>query len=168
MPRVLVPVDGSPNSAYGVRHVVREFMKYRELDIHLLNVQAPFSSYVGRFASSQAQMAFHQEQSGMALAPARRLLNRFGISCNVHAEVGDTADCIADTARRLRCERIVMSSARKSSLVRWVEDSVINQVIERTTVPVEVIAGDTASNLERVGIPAGVGAGLLALGVAAM
>jgi pimeloyl-ACP methyl ester carboxylesterase len=53
------------------------------------------------------------------------------------------------------------------SVTRWVEDSVTNQVIERTTVPVEVIAGDAASNLERVGIPAGVGAGLLVLGMAA-
>ena len=67
--------------------------------------------------------------------------------------------------RSLHCDRIVMSTARKSSLVRLVQNSVTNQVIERTTVPVEVIAGDAAPGLERVGIPAGVGAGLLVLGM---
>ncbi|MNE95921.1 hypothetical protein D3C80_1940710 [compost metagenome] len=72
-----------------------------------------------------------------------------------------------EAARRLHCDVIVMSTARKSSLVRWIEDSVTNQVIERTTVPVEVIAGEAASKLERVGIPAGVGAGLVALWMAA-
>lgn len=168
MPRVLVPSDGSPNSLHGVRHVAREFTKNLDLEIHVLNIQRPFSSEVARFTSRRDRMAFHQEQSEMALGPARQALDRSGIPYTVHAEVGNKADCIADAARRLRCDRIVMSTARKSSLVRWVEDSVTNQVIERTTVPVEVIAGDAASSLERVGIPAGVGAGLLALGMAAM
>ena len=111
-------------------------------------------------------MEFHQEQAEKALAPGRQALDRYGIQYTVHTEVGDKADCIADAARRLRCDRIVMSTARKSSQVRLVEDSVTNQVIERTTVPVEVIAGDAASSLERVGIPAGVGAGLLVLWMA--
>ncbi|MDO9114185.1 MAG: universal stress protein [Polaromonas sp.] len=167
MSRVLLPFDGSPNSLYGVRHVAREFMKNRALEIHLLNIQRPFSSQVARFTSRQDRMAFHQEQARKALEPARQALDRSGIAYTVHIEVGERADCIADAARRLRCDRIVMSTARKSSLVRWVEDSVTNQVIERATVPVEVIAGDAASSLERVGIPAGVGAGLLVLGMAA-
>ncbi|MDI1268405.1 MAG: universal stress protein [Polaromonas sp.] len=167
MSRVLLPFDGSPNSLHGVRHVAREFMKNRELEIHLLNIRRPFSSQVARFTSRQDRMAFHQEQARKALEPARQALDRSGIAYTVHIEVGERADCIADAARRLRCDRIVMSTARKSSLVRWVEDSVTNQVIERATVPVEVIAGDAASSLERVGIPAGVGAGLLVLGMAA-
>ncbi|WP_096697908.1 universal stress protein [Polaromonas sp. AER18D-145] len=167
MSRVLVPTDGSPNSLHGVRHVAREFKKNRELEIHVLNIQRAFSSEVARFTSRRDRMAFHQEQAQKALEPVRQALDRAGIPYTVHTEVGDKADCIADAARRLRCERIVMSTARKSSLIRWVEDSVTNQVIERTTVPVEVIAGDAASSLERVGIPAGVGAGLLVLGMAA-
>ena len=167
MSSVLVPSDGSPNSLHGVRHVVSEFMKNRDLEIHVLNVQLPFSKYIGRFASRRTRMAFHQEQAEKALEPARQTLDRSGIPYTVHTEVGDKADCIADAARRLRCDRIVMSTARKSSLIRWVEDSVTNQVIERTTVPVAVIAGDAASRLERVGIPAGVGAGLLVLWMAA-
>lgn len=167
MLRVLVPSDGSSNSLHGVRHVVSEFMKNRDLEIHVLNVQRPFSKNVSDFTSRRTRMEFHQEQAEKALDPARQALDRSGIPYTVHTEVGDKADCIADMARRLRCDRIVMGSARKSSLIRWLEDSVTNQVIERTTVPVEVIAGDAASGLERVGIPAGVGAGLFVLGMAA-
>ncbi|MBA4326809.1 MAG: universal stress protein [Polaromonas sp.] len=167
MSRILVPTDGSPNSLHGVRHVVREFMKNRELEIHLINVQRPFSSEVARFTSTRDRLAFHREQAALALAPARQALDRFGIPYTVHAEAGNKADCIAEVARRLRCERIVMSTARRSSLARLIGGSVTNQVIERTTVPVEVIAGDAASGLERLGIPAGVGAGLLFMGMAA-
>lgn len=167
MSRVLVPFDGSPSSHCGVRHIVSEFTKHPDLEVHLINVQAPFSKHVCDFSSHSARMELHQEEAEKALAPARQTLEHFGIPYTVHMEVGDKADCIAQAARRFECDHIVMSTARKSSLVRWVEDSVTNQVIERTTVPVEVIAGEAASKLERVGIPAGVGAGLVALWMAA-
>lgn len=167
MSRILVPCDGSPNSLYGVRHAAKEFQKNRELDIHVLNVQRPFSSQVAGFTSRRDRMAFHQEQADKALYAAREVLDRLCVPYTVHTEVGDRADCIAGVARRLRCERIVMSTSRKGSLVRWLSDSVTNGVIQRTTVPVEVIAGNAASSLERLGIPAGVGAGLLVVGMAA-
>ena len=59
-----------------------------------------------------------------------------------------------------------MGTARKNSLTRMLEDSTTIKVLERTTVPVEVIAGDSISRLERYGLPAGVG-GAIALLVAA-
>lgn len=154
---VLLPSDGSPSSLHGVRHVMREFMKNRDLEIHLLNVQRPFSQYISRFVSRQDRIEFHREQAEAALKPAQQTLDSAGIPYTVHTAMGDKAACITEAARRLHCDRIVMSTARKSSLIRWVEDSVTNKVAQRTTVPVELIAGDAASSLERVGIPAGIG-----------
>ncbi|EJE54056.1 universal stress protein UspA-like protein [Acidovorax sp. CF316] len=167
MLRVLVPSDGSANSLHGLRHVMGEFAKNRDLAIHVLNVQPPFSQHVCDFSSKSDRTEFHQEQAERALAPVRQALDGAGIPYTVHMEVGDKADCIVAAARRLGCDCIVMSTARKSSLVRMVENSVTNQVIERTSVPVEVIAGEPASKLERFGIPAGVGAGILVLWMAA-
>ncbi|MCX7176917.1 MAG: hypothetical protein NT159_23960 [Proteobacteria bacterium] len=61
-----------------------------------------------------------------------------------------------------------MSTARKNSLTRMLEASVTNRVLELTSVPVEVVAGDAVSNLERYGIPVGIGGvlGLLLLAAA--
>lgn len=157
--RVLVPSDGSINSRHAIRHVMREYMKSRDLDIHVVNVQPPFSRLIGDYSSKLARMEFHQEQADLALAPVRKMLDDAGVPYTVHFEVGDKIDCIVDTASQLACDCIVMSTARKSSLVRLVENSVTNKVIERTSVPVEVISGEAASKLERVGIPAGIGAG---------
>jgi hypothetical protein len=61
---------------------------------------------------------------------------------------------------RVHCDQIVMSTARKNSLTRMIEDSTTNKVLELTSVPVEVIAGDAVSKWERWGIPAGVGTAL--------
>jgi nucleotide-binding universal stress UspA family protein len=110
---------------------------------------------------------YHHDEAQKALRPSRQLLDSFGIPYAVHIEIGDRAECITATAHRLRCDEIVLSSARKNSLTRLVESSTTNRVIELTSVPVEVIAGDAVSRWERYGIPAGLGT-LIALLLAAI
>lgn len=167
MMKILVPVDGSPNGKYAARHVIREFMKNRAMEVHLLNVQPPFPAHIARFFSKKNRETFHRDIGEKALRPMRDILDGSGVDYSVHIEVGNKAKLIAEAARRLNCDHIVMSTARKNSLTRMIEDSVTNSVLELTTVPVEVIAGDAVSKLERYGIPAGIGVGLALLALAA-
>ena len=157
MLKLLVPVDGSRNSQFAVQHVVKQFMNNSAMEIHLLNVQSPFSRDVARFVSRKSLHDYHRDQAEKALGPARQLLDGYGIPYSAHSEVGDRAKAIADAARRLHCDQIVMSTARKNSLTRLIENSLTNKVLELTTVPVEVIAGDAVSGLERYGVPAALG-----------
>ena len=166
--RILIPVDCSPNAQFAVRQVVNEFMQDSAIEIHLLNVQPWFSRHVARFVSARDRKAWHSERAEAALAPARRLLEQHAIPHTAHHKLGERAQVIADEARRLRCDYIVMSTTRKNSLTRMLEDSTTNKVLELTSVPVELVSGDNASRLERWGVPAaGIGA-LLALIVAAV
>jgi nucleotide-binding universal stress UspA family protein len=168
MLRVLVPVDGARNSEYALRHVVNEFMKNSAMEIHLLNVQPPFSRHISQFIGSKTRASFHHDEAEKALQPARQLVEKFGVPYSVHIKVGNKASIIADEARRLGCQRIVMSTARKNSLTRMLEDSTTNKVLEQTSVPVEVIAGEAISKFERYGLPAGLGAALAMLVAAAV
>ena len=163
MRKVLVPVDGSRNCRFAVMHVIKQFMENTAMEIHLLNVQPPFSRYIAQFASKRSRKDYHRDQAEKALSPIKQMLDGFSIPYSVHAEVGEKAKLIANAARRLRCDQIVMSTARKNSLTRLVENSVTNKVIELTTVPVEVIAGEAVSRWERYGIPAGLAAGMALL-----
>src|SRR6185369_4430554 len=163
MQRILVPADGSPNSQYAVRQVINEFMKDSALEVHLLNVQPAFSRHIANFVSRSNRHDYHRAQSQKALGPVKQLLENHGVPYAEHLEVGDKATLIAQAARRLRCDRIVMSTARKNSLTRMLEDSTTNRVLEATDVPVEIIAGDTVSPVERFGIPASVGAAIVLL-----
>jgi nucleotide-binding universal stress UspA family protein len=167
MVKVLIPVNGTHNCEIAARHVVRQFMNNTAMEIHLLNVQAPFSSYITRFLSRKNVHDYHHDEAQKALRPIRQLLDGYGIPYAVHIEIGERAECITATAHRLHCDHIVMGSARKNSLTRLVENSTTNRVLELTDVPVEVIAGDAVSRWERYGIPAGLGT-LLALLLAAM
>jgi len=159
MLKILVPIDGSRSSLFAAPHVIREFMKNRALEIHLLNIQPPLSWHIARFVSGKSREEFHREEAQKVLRPARRLLDNAGVAYTLHFETGnDKAKIITETARKLECDHIVMSTARKNSLTRMLENSTTNKVLELTQVPVEVIAGDTVSRLERYGIPAGIGA----------
>ena len=160
MMKILVPIDGSRNSHFVVPHVIREFQKNRALEIHLLNIQPPFSWHISRFISKKTREQFHRDQAEKALQKARRALDGFDVPYTLHIEVGSKAKLITEMARRLRCDHIVMVAARKNSLTRMLEDSTTNEVLELTSVPVEVIAGDAVSRLERFGLPAGIGAAL--------
>ena len=167
MLKVLIPVDGSPNSRFAVQHVIQQFMNNTAMEIHLLNVQAPFRRHVSRFVSRKTLRDYHRDEARKALAPIRQMLDNFGIPYAVHAEVGDRAKTITDAARRLHCDHIVIGTARKNSLTRMVENSITNKVLELTPVPVEVIAGDAMSRWERYGIPAGIAAALALMFAAA-
>jgi len=170
MLKVLVPVDGSTNSEFAVRHVANEYLKNNQnspLEIHLLNVQPPLSRHIAQFLGRKTRDSFHHDEAEKATQPAQRILEKFGVPYAIHTRVGDKAAAITNEARRLGCERIVMSTARKNSLTRMLEDSTTNKVLEQTTVAVEVISGRSISKLERYGIPIGLGAALSLLLAAA-
>jgi len=167
MLKVLVPVDGSRNAEHALRHVAKEYAGNSALEIHLLNVQAPLSRHIARFLGRRARDSFHRDEAEKALAPARALLEGLGLRYATHARLGSRSDAIVEEAQRLGCQRIVMATARKNSLTRMLEDSTTNKVLEHTTVPVEVIAGESVSRLERYGLPAGLGAAVALLFAAA-
>lgn len=163
MPKVLVPVDGSPNAEQAVRHVIREHKGRQAMEVHLLNVQTPLSRSVAQFLSRKSREDWHREQAAEALRRSRELLADAGIEHVTHVELGRKAEVIVALAARLKCDHIVMGTARKNSLTRLLEASVTNRVLELTTVPVEVIAGTGISRFERYGIPAGLGGALTLL-----
>jgi nucleotide-binding universal stress UspA family protein len=167
MRKILVSVDDSPNSARAVRHVIAQRRERSAMEVHLLNVQAPFPTHISRFFSRRNLRSYHRGQSREALRPIQALLDGAGVPHTVHMAVGRRARVIVETARRLGCDRIVMGTARQNSLTRMVEASVTNEVLELTPVPVEVVAGDAVSRLERYGIPAAVATavGLLAYAI---
>lgn len=156
MRKILVPIAGADNSNLVIPHLIREFRSNPNLQIHLLNVQPRFSAYVGRFIGRNDRMEYSQSQGKLALESAVQALEAAKVPFNQHIEVGDRAELIAQKANDLCCDHIVMSTARKNTLTRMVEDSVTNKVLELTTVPVELIAGAPASSIERYGIPAAV------------
>jgi nucleotide-binding universal stress UspA family protein len=166
MKKVLIPVDGSASSLQAVRHVVNQFMSDSNIEVHPLHVRPPFSRYVSRFAGKRNRQTFHREMAERALGGARALLNKHGVPHASHIELGDAASVIDRVAQRVHADQIVVGTARKNMLTRLVQDSVTAKVLESARMPVEVVAGASASRWERFGVPAAVGCAFAALIVA--
>ncbi|MFO1305657.1 MAG: universal stress protein [Burkholderiales bacterium] len=160
MLKILVPVDGSRNAFHAIRHVIGEYRRHPGFEVHLLNVQAPFSRHIAKWVARRDREDHHKAQAEAVLAPLREMLESASVPFAQHVRVGRRAETIADEAKRLKCDHIVLATARKNSLTRMVESSITNRVLELTSVPVEVVVGDSVSKLERYGIPLGLGAGL--------
>jgi YjbE family integral membrane protein len=163
MVKILIPVDGSANALKAVQYAVNRFMANHAMEIHLLHVRTPLTQNAARFISKRNRAAWHREEADKALRSARGMLDSFGVPHAAHVELGDKAAMIDRVAQRLHVNQIVMGTARKNSLTRLIEDSVTNRVLELTRVPVEVVAGESISRLERIGVPAGIGAALALL-----
>jgi len=131
--------------------VAAEFRRNPELTIHLLNVRRPLSGRVVRLVRRSLRQDYSREKGAIALEPARAWLDRRKIPYHAHVLVGDAAEVIAEEAKRLRCDRIVMSTARKGSLTRFLELATTERVLERTDVPVELVVGDSLPAFERYG-----------------
>ncbi|WP_395701033.1 universal stress protein [Aquabacterium sp.] len=160
MLNVLVPVDASPNALLAVRHAIAEYRHNHQLRLHLLNVQPPLSRHAARFLSPRDRDHWHRQQAENAMAPSRALLREAEVPHDTHWRIGRRAEEICRAAGALGAHHIVIGTARKNSLTRMLEDSVTNQVLEATPVPVEVISGRAVSRFERWGLPAGLGLGL--------
>ena len=156
MLKVLVPVDGSENSLRAVRHAIAEYQRHHELELHLLNVQPQLSRHVARFVRRDDRDRWHNDQAHAALAQARKVLDAAGVPHLVHWALGQRAAQICRMAQHLGVHHIVMGTARRNSITRMLEDSVTDEVLKTTPVPVEVVAGNAVSKWESWGLPAGV------------
>ena len=163
MRRILVPVDGTKTSEAAVRHVLNRFMADTSIEIHLLNVQTPLPSHATRLTPRREVTGWHREASGKALAASKELLDSHHVPYMAHAAVGEQASEIAAFARKLRCTQVVMGAGRHRALSRLFERPVADRLLDLTDIPVERVAGATASRLERLGVPAGLGAALALL-----
>ena len=168
MLNVLVPIDGSDNSLNALRHAIDEYRRDHALALQLLHVQPRLSRHIARFVRRSDRDAWHRERADAALAPARELLLNAGVPYEARWVLGERADEILQAAKELRCHHIVIATARRHSLTRMLEDSVTNELLERATVPVEVIVGRDVSRVERWGwrASAGLGVGLLVFALA--
>ena len=133
-------------------------------EIHLLHVRKPLSRYVGRFLDRRTRAAWHRDRAEKALAPARALLEKAGIPYAAHVELADDrARAIHNASRRFGAHQILIGTARDNTLTRILGDSATGRLLDIAQVPVEVVAGQASSRLERVGVPVGIGAGALTL-----
>jgi nucleotide-binding universal stress UspA family protein len=160
--KVLVPLDGSPAAFAAIAHVQSLATAGVPMEVVLLHVQLRFHRHISQFTRKAARDALRAERSAAALAPAVDALAKEKIPFVALTECGAPAERIAALAERERVDEIVMGTGRHPRWLRGVNPSIAQEVMQRTDIPVTVLARGKVSRLERYGVPAGL-AGLAAL-----
>jgi YjbE family integral membrane protein len=140
--RVLLAVDGSDGAVKAARHLLalRNDLRHGDtLAVQLLNVQRPVSGDVSRFVAGKTLEDYHIERSEKAFAPVRAVLDAAGLAHQDHRRVGEPGLSIADAARELGCDMIVMGSRGLGSNTGALLGSVAQGALEYATVPVLLV-----------------------------
>jgi YjbE family integral membrane protein len=140
--RLLLAVDGSEPSAGVVRQALalcRQIPGPPALELHLVNVQRPLTGDVSRFITAESAQDYYKDRSEQALAPARSQLAAAGVAFTEHALEGDPGTTIAETARTLGCDLIVMGARGLTSNTAVLLGSVAQSTIENAAIPVLVV-----------------------------
>lgn len=139
--RVLMPVDGSQPSLRAVDHLIKNVGWYKEIELHLLNVQhpMPYGNRVAAVIGHDKVDEYHREEGMAALKEAMQRLDAAGIKYHYHIGVGDAAETIAEYARERKCDRIYMGTRGMGSVSNVLLGSVATKVIALSPVPVLLV-----------------------------
>ena len=131
MLKALIAVDGSGHALDAVRHVIKLVAEREPLEIHLLNVQPPLPSDVTRFVSASAVKGLHDDEAVKALAEACALLDGAGTPYTKHVVVGHAAAAIAEWAKKLNCDKVILGTRGLGTVSQLLLGSVSHEAIHR-------------------------------------
>jgi nucleotide-binding universal stress UspA family protein len=159
--KLLVPVSGSNSSLAAVRHAAAA-LAGRSGEVVLVNVQPLIPAYAARFSSRASRDALRSDRSNAAFARAGAILEAAGVRFQKVATTGHIPEAVAEVARRVGADEIVLGTTRQPG---WWQAlfSPVPDILDQADIPVAVVGAGRAGRLERYGIPACIGLGFTAL-----
>lgn len=141
MPKMLVAVDGSENSARAVDYVIRQAAGYKEpMHVHLLNVQPQLVGVnVKMFISEETLKSYYHDEGTKALEGARKALSAAGLAHTHHIGVGEPGSVTVEYVIAKQCDHIVMGTRGLGPVTGMILGSVATKVIHLSPVPVILV-----------------------------
>ena len=138
--RVLVPVDFSPSSLRALEFAV-DFVKPFTAELLLLFAIEPIlyvvPDYGGAQSAAMADTLDAQRRTARTeLARLERRYTKRGIKVRSLLETGRASQAIADAAKRLKADLIVMSTHGRTGVSHLLMGSVTERVVRTATCPV--------------------------------
>ena len=140
MLKALLAVDGSENSLRAVRHLIDLVQGRESMEVFLLNVQEPIDAWeVKRMFPEEELEAMQVSKGGDALEAAKALLDASHVAYHPQVLIGDVAHSIAQYAKDMGCDKIIIGSRGMGSLANLLLGSVATKIIHLTDIPVTLV-----------------------------
>ncbi len=163
MLKVLLPIDDASKVERALHYLAMCQSESRlPIEVHVLHVEPPLSSYVASKLPSAAVRSYHADHSQAVLGPAAAAFADAGIPHRTHALTGDPVQSIVRVAKDAGVDRIVLVTYARETLPEVLLGSVTAGVLQHSPVPVEVVPIE-GSRLRVYARAAGAGATLLTL-----
>jgi len=142
MRKVLVAFDGSDNARRALQYVIDMAQdNARPLEVHVVNVQHEpviYGEYVTATMLDELNEGLLAKSHGL-LEEAASSLRSAGITHETHALLGNVAEQVNETVKRLGCDTVVMGTRGLGSFSGLVLGSVANRVVHEVSVPVLLV-----------------------------
>lgn len=140
MTTLLVPVDGSPGSMRALDYAIKQAEK-APLTLHLLNVEPPLDNYgmLAAYLSRRQHAQVMKQRAAGILQQAVARARKPKVKCTTHAVIGEVARSIVQTARRQKCEAIVMGTRGLGPIRNLLLGSVASKVLHLSRLPVTFV-----------------------------
>lgn len=139
MTSILVPVDGSDNAMRAVDHALTLARGCAAAQVHLLNVREPVYEHVKDVMSREEVEKLEIAAGRLVLQPAQKMLDAAGVQNVGQVRIGPIADSIADYAREMLCNNIVMGTRGMGAIKSMLMGSVTTKVIHLVDIPVTLV-----------------------------
>lgn len=153
--KILAAVDGSDCSRRAIEFVAsRKTLITSNPDVQVLNVRWPLHAHPARIVGMANVREYYADEAEQVLSPARKHLEKAGVTPVVRHAVGRPAIEISAAADKLHADLLVLGSHGHSALGGMLLGSVTNEVMVRTKRPMLIVRGKakTCPDSLRVGI----------------
>jgi nucleotide-binding universal stress UspA family protein len=137
--KVLVPIDGSPQSDTALKYALEEFADEEITVIHVIDpIDAGYSAPVGMPGGSEEWYESAQSESEALFEEAQEVADEYDVTLDPVEELGRPSRTIVEFADENDFDQIVMGSHGRSGVSRILLGSVAETVVRRATIPVTV------------------------------
>jgi len=139
MQTILMPVDHSENALRAVHHAVAMARGNPSLELRLLHVQEEIEPRLHAHLTHEQIRDMQAREADRVLTPLRQILTEAGIAYRDDWRAGPVAPTIADYAREIGCDAIVMGTRGMTAIGNLVMGSTATKVVHLTNVPVTLV-----------------------------
>jgi len=134
--RILVPIDGSPQSEAALSFAISE---WSDAEITLLNVIDPVEAGYSASVVPSGSEEWYRKARERAAEMFDRARSEYDRSFSTQTEVGRPSRTIVDVADQSDVDHVVVGSHGREGVQRILLGSVAEHVVRRSPVPVTVV-----------------------------
>jgi len=138
--RILLPINASEDSRWGIQYALRRHREGSQLEVVLLNIGEPVTQWqVLRFRTQQEVAQFQSDRAQAFIEEASQLLAAENIPSRGIFKQGELVFSILDTAEELDCDEIVMPEPNRGMSSFFSSDIVSQVQHQQRGIPVVVV-----------------------------